>query len=112
MLGFIQRLITLFVFAWAAGAAHGQTSITQGSTTEPGNTSGSTGPIRLRTNPPAGQMLIPGGTNSQLFPNGTQPRQFEPPPYVPGEFEVYVNRLATGIDISKPDPNRTINPAD
>ena len=112
MLGFFQRLITLFLFAWAASGAHGQTSTAQGSTTEPGSTSGGTGPIRLRTNPPPGQMLVPGGTNPSLFPNGTQPRQVEPPPYVPGEFEVYVNRLATGVDISKPDPNRVINPTD
>jgi protein involved in polysaccharide export with SLBB domain len=111
MIGFLQRLIALFVFAWAVSVAHGQTSSTQGGTNEPGNTSGSGGPIRLRTNPSPNQMLVP-GTNQTTFPNGAQQRQIEPPPYVPGEFEVYVNRLATGIDLSKPDPNRTTNPAD
>src|SRR5262249_48780013 len=81
----------------------------QGGTTDlSGNTGSTTGPIRLRANPPPGQVLIP-GTNQPALGPGAPQRAFEPPPYIPGEFEVYVNRLATGIDISKPDPNRISN---
>jgi protein involved in polysaccharide export with SLBB domain len=36
----------------------------------------------------------------QFSPAGQRPPE-PPPPYVPGEFEVYVNRLANGVDIGR-----------
>jgi protein involved in polysaccharide export with SLBB domain len=106
MLSSFQRLITLFVFAWAASGVHGQTAAQIGNVDSPSTG----GPIRLRTNPPPGQTLLPGVNQQQLFPNGNQ-RPVEPPPYVPGEFEVYVNRLATGVDLGKLDFSR-VDPND
>src|SRR5689334_11313309 len=112
MLCFSQRLITLSVLVWGAiGGALAQTSSTQGSGNEPAGSGATTGPIRLRTNPPAGQLLVP-GTNQATFTNGPQVRSPEPVPYQPGEFEIYVNRLATGVDLSKSDPSRAINLVD
>jgi len=65
-----------------------------------------TGPIRLRSGPSAPFV---GPTTPGLGVTRAGERMQDrfvdaPVPYVPGEFEVYVNRLANGTDVSRP-PN-------
>lgn len=101
-----SRLTTAALLTWLAWGASAQQSGLQGTydqqATQPATTMG---PVRLRTNPPS-QLLAPGVSRVITLPDGTQQRVIEapPPPYVPGEFEIYVNRLANGVDIS-----RTVN---
>jgi protein involved in polysaccharide export with SLBB domain len=65
------------------------------------------GPIRLRTNPVApfvGPSTATMPRAGERFGDRANDRSFDPQPatYVPGEFEVYVNRLASGVDVSRP----------
>jgi protein involved in polysaccharide export with SLBB domain len=129
----LPRLVAAILLACLTGSAPAQSNPgsaqlgTNDLNNQGYNNQGSTGgPIRLRGNSAPSQLLGPGTNPSTLYGNQ---RQEPPPPYVPGEFEVYVNRLASGIDIGRSaisadanrsanragdtsDPNRSINTMD
>jgi protein involved in polysaccharide export with SLBB domain len=100
----LSSRLTAALFALLACSAFAQTTSLQG-TYEQQQTQPATplGPVRLRTNPQPSQLMAPGTSRVFTLPDGTQQRVLEPapPPYVPGEFEIYVNKLATGVDISR-----------
>lgn len=101
-----HRLFATIAFGIACAGVLAQSAFAQvggqatGSQTVTPDYQGTGGPIRLRVNPTAPQSLQPGLGP----PSVTQLRANEPapPPYVPGEFEVYVNRLANPAEANRP----------
>jgi len=94
----LRRVGAAWIVALIATAATAQIGVTNtGIQDAQGNLGipGQGGPIRLRTNPAPFVGSVPGNV----------PRADpQPAPYVPGEFEVYVNRLANGT--GRPSPIR------
>jgi protein involved in polysaccharide export with SLBB domain len=113
----ISRLTAAALLAWMTCGASAQSTGLQSTYEQQQQSQPATtiGPMRLRTSPQSSQLLSPGGSRIVTLPDGTQQRVFEPapPPYVPGEFEIYVNRLANGVDITRSvnglgqEPSRT-----
>jgi protein involved in polysaccharide export with SLBB domain len=113
----LSRLTAAALLAWMTCGASAQSTGLQSTYEQQQQSQPATtiGPMRLRTSPQSSQLLSPGGSRIVTLPDGTQQRVFEPapPPYVPGEFEIYVNRLANGVDITRSvnglgqEPSRT-----
>jgi len=105
-LGVLQkfpRVVVAGVLAVLATAAGAQSSVTSTGIQDPQGNQGmpatTGGPIRLRTNPVAPYL---GPTTPRADRFGDRMIDQQPALYVPGEFEVYVNRLANGSDVSRP----------
>jgi protein involved in polysaccharide export with SLBB domain len=103
-----RRAGAAWVIAAIATAATAQTSVTntgiQDSQGNQGLPAQGGGPIRLRTSPLA-PFAGPPTANIPRAGDRFGDRSLldqQPVPYVPGEFEVYVNRLATGADMTRP----------
>jgi protein involved in polysaccharide export with SLBB domain len=111
LLQMLRRVGAVWLIGLAASGATAQTSVTntgiQDAQGNQGLPAQGGGPIRLRTNPVApfvGPSTATMPRAGERFGDRTNDRSFDPQPatYVPGEFEVYVNRLASGVDVSRP----------
>jgi protein involved in polysaccharide export with SLBB domain len=102
----IAIAMTLFAVAASTQTSVTNTGIqdTQGNQGLPGQGAG--GPIRLRTTPGApfvGPSTVGGPRAGDRLSDrfGDRLAEPQPLPYVPGEFEIYVNRLASGSDFGR-----------